>query len=343
MDAFYASIEQRDRPELRGKPVAVGGDGPRDVVSSASYEARRQGVHSAMPGNWAKQLCPDLVFVKPRFQTYRDVSRVIQNIFFNYTDLVEPLSLDEAYLDVTENKVGISSALKLAYLIKGDIVKATQLTASAGIAMNKFLAKVASGLNKPNGCTFIAPEKANQFIAELPIEKFFGVGESTARKMKHLGIFNGEDLRRYEKIDLIKHFGKLGHYFYNIARGIDPRTVQVGLPRKSLSVEKTFTTDISDMTLLHDELSALTRKLAELILKTQFTGYTITLKLRYADFTTITRQKSIPQPVTTAVEIYDHALELMHQHKENRPVRLLGIGVSNPPSSGNKQTMLAFY
>ena len=343
MDAFYASIEQRDSPELRGKPVAVGGDGPRGVVASASYEARRQGVRSAMPGNRAKQLCPELIFVKPRFHVYREVSRVIQSIFYKYTDFVEPLSLDEAYLDVTENKTGIQSALKLAYLIKEDIVKNTQLTASAGIAMNKFLAKVASGLNKPNGCTFIAPEKATQFIAELPIEKFFGIGESTARKMQNLGIFNGEDLRQFEKIDLIKKFGKHGHFFYDIARGSDHRTVQVSQARKSLSVEKTFMEDISDVNILYKELSILTNKMAELAIKNQFTGHTITLKIRFADFTTITRQKSTQQPVNAFGEIYTYVLDLLNQHLEERPVRLLGVGISNPPTSEQIQTKLPFY
>lgn len=342
MDAFFASIEQRDNPDLKHKPVAVGGSSPRGVVASASYEARKAGVRSAMPGSRAKLLCPDLIFVKPRFQVYREVSQVIRTVFHRYTDLVEPLSLDEAYLDVTTNKAGIGSALKLAYCLKEDIRKATDLTASAGIATNKFLAKVASGLNKPDGCTFISPDKANQFIAELPIEKFFGIGSATAAKMKSLGIHHGRDLRQFEKVELIKHFGKHGHYYYDIARGLDERKVQFEQRRKSLSVERTFEQDISDVQALIQELRKLSESLGPQAQKSNFLGYTVNLKLRFADYTTITRQKSSTQPVQLSENICQMAQELLAAQLLLQPIRLLGVGLSNPRPLAEQQMSLPF-
>lgn len=342
MDAFFASIEQRDQPEIRHKPVAVGGGGPRGVVASASYEARNQGVRSAMPGSRAKVLCPQLIFVKPRFSVYKEVSNMIRAIFFNYTDLVEPLSLDEAYLDVTENKAGITSALKIAHLIKADIFEATRLTASAGIATNKFLAKVASGMNKPNGCTFIAPEKADQFIAGLPIEKFYGVGAATAIKMKQLGIHNGFDLRQHDKVALIKQFGKQGHYFFDIARGIDQRAVQPDHPRKSFSIERTFSEDISDLHKLTSVLQELADKLGHQAEKSGFFGYTVNIKLRFADFSTITRQKSTQYPLQASAGFCPLALELLTALQLSQPVRLLGIGLSNPPAEMATQMEFPF-
>ena len=260
MDAFFASVEQRDFPELRGKPVAVGGAGDRGVVAAASYEARKFGVFSAQPSGIAKRKCPELLFVPPRFEVYKEVSNQVRAIFFDYTDLVEPLSLDEAYLDVTSNKKGIASAILIAREIKKAILEKTALTASAGVSYNKFLAKTASGLKKPDGLTLIHPERASAFIATLPIEKFFGIGKVTADKMKRMQIFNGGDLIKHDISTLVKHFGKSGRFYYKIARGIDDRIVNPNRIRKSVGAENTFSKDLFSYEEIKNRLVADFRK-----------------------------------------------------------------------------------
>jgi DNA polymerase-4 len=260
MDAFYASVEQRDNPELKGKPVAVGGSSNRGVVAAASYEARKFGVRSAMPSKIAIRKCPDLVFVRPRFEVYKQVSNQIREIFHDYTDLVEPLSLDEAYLDVTSNKKEMPSATLIAKEIRAKIKERTNLTASAGISINKFLAKTASDVNKPDGLFLIRPKAAIEYVEKLPIERFFGVGKVTAQKMHNLGIKNGFDLKQLTEDELIRHFGKVGHYYFNIARAIDDREVNPKRIRKSLGAESTFSTDLKDLEKIKAELDKITEE-----------------------------------------------------------------------------------
>ena len=330
MDAFYASVEQRDFPEYRGKPIAVGGSSERGVVAAASYEARRFGVRSAMSSAQAKQRCASLIFVKARFEVYREVSQQIRAIFQQYTDLVEPLSLDEAYLDVTENKLGITSALRVALNIRQQIKEETQLTASAGISYNKFLAKVASDINKPDGWKVILPEEAEAFLEGLPIEKFHGIGKVTARKMRSLGIRSGAELKQVEQETLHRHFGKVGRYYYNIVRGVDERAVNPSRIRKSISAERTFDRDLRT----HDELVEEVRRVADILMdrmrKANAQGFTLTLKVKYADFSLITRSITQPQIINKVVTIQSLAEDLLHHIEiEEHPVRLLGIGVSN--------------
>ncbi|TAE60296.1 MAG: DNA polymerase IV, partial [Bacteroidetes bacterium] len=311
MDAFYASVEQRDNPELRGKPVAVGGASRRGVVAAASYEARKFGVHSAMPSLTAQRLCPELVFVRARFDAYRDVSRQIRSIFHEYTDLVEPLSLDEAYLDVTLNKKEIHSATLIAREIRARIQEETQLTASAGISFNKFLAKMASGMNKPNGMTLIGPEHAETFIEQLPIGKFYGIGERTAEKMKRLGIHTGADLRQWSELDLARRFGKTGRWYYRIARGMDDRGVQPNRVRKSLGAENTFFDDLHTEDQMQAALESIVQKVCERLLQASCSGRTLTLKIKYNDFTQTTRSRSFPHYLFQFEEVYQIACSLL--------------------------------
>jgi DNA polymerase IV len=346
MDAFYASVEQRDYPQLKGKPVAVGGSSQRGVVAAASYEARRYGVRSAMPSVTAARLCPDLIFVKARFDRYREVSQQIRSVFFEYTDLVEPLSLDEAYLDVTENKQGLASATQIAREIRARILAETQLTASAGISINKFLAKVASDLNKPDGITLIPPDRAETFLEKLPIEKFFGIGAKTAEKMKRLGIFTGADLKARSEIELARRFGKAGRHYYRIVRGLDKRRVKPDRLRKSVGAENTFDEDLRTESEMISQLSPIVRKVCERMEKADLAGRTITLKIKYHDFQITTRSRSLSRFLRRYEEIFPVIEELLHQPEfPPRPVRLLGASVSNlnhEELAGPVQLTLAF-
>lgn len=331
MDAFYASVEQRDHPEYRGKPVVVGGSPQgRGVVAAASYEARKFGVHSAMPAAQAVKRCPSAIFVKPRFEVYRDVSHQIRDIFFEFTDLVEPLSLDEAYLDVTENLVDCPSATLIAKKIKQIIREKTDLVASAGVSFNKFLAKIASDLDKPDGLSIIHPDEAEEFIENLPIEKFYGVGKATQLKMESLGIRTGADLKQWEEIDLVKKFGKSGHHYYRIARAIDHRKVKSHRIRKSIGKERTFSEDISDLEWIRQFLVDLSEKISGSMEKLNAAGKTVTLKVRYKNFDTVTRSYSHPAFISGAGEIADTALRLLEETEAGRrEVRLLGISISS--------------
>ena len=297
MDAFFASVEQRDNPELRGKPVAVGGSRERGVVAAASYEARKYGVYSAMPSAIAYRKCPNIIFVKHRFDVYKDVSNQIRKIFLDYTDLVEPLSLDEAYLDVTSNKKCMTSATLIAKEIRQRIKESTQLTASAGISINKFLAKTASDINKPDGITLIKPDEAERFIESLKIEKFHGIGKVTAKKMSRMGIHTGSDLKTKSLPFLQKNFGKAGIYYYNISRGIDDRIVNPNRIRKSLSIENTFDRNLTSLAEVKYELDNLSTSLFIRIEKSKSYGKTLTIKLKFDDFTQITRSKTIILPI----------------------------------------------
>lgn len=331
MDAFYASVEQRDHPEYRGKPVVVGGSPQgRGVVAAASYEARKFGVHSAMPAARAVQKCPKAIFVKPRFDVYREVSHQIREVFFEFTDLVEPLSLDEAYLDVTENLVDCPSATLIAKKIKQNIFEKTELIASAGISFNKFLAKIASDLDKPDGLSIILPDEAEKFIETLPIGKFYGVGKATQAKMESLGIKTGADLKQWDEIDLVKKFGKSGHHYYRIARAIDHRKVKSHRIRKSIGKERTFSDDISDMEWIRQFLKELSEKISSSMGKLNAAGKTVTLKVRYKNFDTVTRSYSHPSFISDPVEIADTALRLLEDTEAGvREVRLLGISISS--------------
>ena len=329
MDAFYAAVEQRDHPELRGKPVAVGGGGPRGVVMAASYEARRYGVRSAMPGFQARRLCPELIFVRTRFDAYKAASRQIRGIFLTYTDLVEPLSLDEAYLDVTASKRGPPSATAIARAIKDEIRSATGLTASAGVSFNKFLAKVASDVRKPDGLTVIRPEQAEAFIAALPIERFFGVGPNTARRMKALGIHDGADLAARAEDELVRRFGKVGHHYFRIVRGLDEREVCPDRPYKSIGAERTFERDLADPDAMLERVRPIAEQVAERMTAADSFGRTVTLKIKHHDFTVTTRQHTLSDWVHSAEELIALAAWLLHNPEPpRRPVRLLGLGVS---------------
>ncbi len=332
MDAFYASVEQRDRPGIKGKPVIVGGDpNSRGVVAACSYEAREFGIHSAMASAAAYRLCPDAVFIRPRFDVYRAVSSQIREIFYGYTDLVEPLSLDEAFLDVTENYKGMPSATIIARELKKKIFQRTDgLTSSAGVSFNKFLAKVASDINKPDGITVITPDMADAFIDKLPIRKFFGVGKVTEEKMLNLGIKNGADLKKYKKEQLIQIFGKSGRYFYDIAHGLDDRPVEPNRIRKSIGKETTFTEDIDDTDQMIEILDDIAVKLENSLMKRDAKGRTITLKVKYFDFQSITRSATIDEPADNAAVIMKHARPLLSKTEAGiKKVRLLGISISN--------------
>ncbi len=329
MDAFYASVEQLDNPELRGKPVAVGGSSQRGVVSAASYEARKFGVRSAMSSVMAKRNCPDLIFVKSNFERYREISAQIREIFYEYTDLVEPLSLDEAYLDVTENKKGLMSATLIAKKIRDQIKEKTGLNASAGISVNKFIAKVASDVNKPNGQKTVAPEEVLEFLEELDIRKFYGVGKVTAEKMYRLGIFNGKDLKSKTEEYLSEHFGKSGRHFYRVVRGIHHSEVKPHRTRKSLGAERTFNENISSEIFMLEKLQNIAEEIERRLKRSDVAGKTITLKIKYSDFTQQTRSKTISYYISNKDLILEIAKELLYQEKMKNSVRLLGISLSN--------------
>jgi DNA polymerase-4 len=331
MDAFYASVEQRDNPELRGKPVIVGGSPQsRGVVATCSYEARAYGVHSAMPTSQAYRLCPDGIFVNARFEVYKEVSLQVRAIFAEFTELIEPLSLDEAYLDVTESKTGNPSATLIAREIKKRVSEVVGLTCSAGVAPNKFLAKVASGYKKPAGITVITPDKAEAFIAQLPIGKFYGVGAATERKMLELGIKNGADLRERSEVELVRHFGKSGHFYFRIARGIDDREVQNNRVRKSVGAENTYSEDILSLDEIHERLLHIAEKVELRLKRADTAGKTITLKVRYDNFEIATRSTTLPDDVSDAVTLHQTACNLLSLTEAGlRKVRLLGISVSN--------------
>jgi DNA polymerase-4 len=330
MDAFYASVEQRDNPDLRGKPVAVGGSSERGVVAAASYEARKFGVRSAMPSVIAARRCPHLIFVKPRFESYKAVSQQIREIFSEYTLLIEPLSLDEAYLDVTENLKGITSATEIAKEIKIKIKERTQLTASAGVSYNKFLAKIASDYNKPDGLFIIKPNQGEKFVEELDVYRFHGIGKVTADKMNKMQIFNGLDLRQKDEAFLRKHFGKAGSYYFNIARAIDNRPVNPDRIRKSVGSENTFDTDLETRAELEAGLSPLIEDIWRYCERTHAYGRTINLKVKYADFHQITRSRTALSAVMDKAFFEKISFELLSQIQPvEKGVRLLGISLSN--------------
>jgi len=330
MDAFFASVEQRDHPQLRGKPVAVGGNGKRGVIAAASYEARKYGVRSAMPSARASKLCPHLIFVKHRFEAYREVSDQIREIFSEYTDMIEPLSLDEAFLDVTENKLGLKSAINIANQIRRKIEERTQLTASAGVSINKFLAKIASDVNKPNGITVILPDQVDDFLEQLDIDKFFGVGKATSAKMKAMGIFSGADLKGYTLVELAERFGKFGRYLYHVVRGEDNRPVKANRIRKSISKETTYSDNLMTIDDIRDAISKLSEQLYASSHKRNILGRTINLKLRFADFETITRSKTISHFTHEVDIVRNLCMEMITDiGLDDRGIRLLGVGLSN--------------
>ena len=329
MDAFYASVEQRDNPELRGKPLAVGG-GVRGVVAAASYEARTFGVRSAMPSVTAKRRCPDLIFVKPRFDAYREVSGQIRAIFNDYTPHVEPLSLDEAYLDVTEDLKGIGIATRIAEEIRARIKAETGLTASAGVSYNKFIAKLASDQNKPDGMCVVTPARGPAFVAALPVKRFHGIGPKTAERMARLGIETGADLRAQTLAFLQHHFGSSGDYYWNLARGICHRQVKADRPYKSVSAEDTFMEDLTEPQALLAELDRIARHVWERIEKKGLAGRTVTLKVKYRDFRIVTRARSLPRNVSGADEFAGIAAALLKTLlPAEKGIRLLGAGLSN--------------
>lgn len=331
MDAFFASVEQRDNPELRGKPIAVGFDGPRGVVSTASYEARKFGVHSAMSIAKAKQMCKNLIIVPSRYETYKLVSQKVHAIFQRYTDIIEPLSIDEAFLDVTENKKGIVLAQDIAREIKQSIKDELQLTASAGVSYNKFLAKIASDYRKPDGLFTIHPDRALDFIDTLPVEDFWGVGPKTLQTMHKIGIFNGKQLRACSLTHLTEVFGKAGPVFYNFARGIDERPVENTRIRKSVGCEQTFLEDISKKSAIIIELYHTVLELLRRIDKSGFQGKTLTLKIKYDDFSNITRSITTNKILTQKSDILPLAKQLMNQANTSaKAIRLIGLSVSNP-------------
>jgi DNA polymerase-4 len=330
MDAFYASVEQRDFPEYRGKPLAVGYAEARGVVAAASYESRRYGVRSAMPSKIALKKCPGLIFVPPRFEVYQEVSNQIMEIFTEYTNLVEPLSLDEAFLDVTENHKEIPSATLLAGEIKRRIKETTGLTASAGVSYNKFLAKIASDYHKPDGLFVVRPNEAEKFVELLEIERFYGVGKVTAHKMHQLGIYSGADLKKMSEAVLVQHFGKAGHIYYSNARGIDDREVNQNRIRKSVGAENTFDTDLVTSTKMTLELYQIARRTWERVEDKQFRGRTVTLKIKYTDFEVITRHKTTPHFINDFHFFWDTAKEMLkHIDTSQKKVRLMGLSISN--------------
>lgn len=337
MDAFYASVEQLDNPDLIGKPIAVGGSEQRGVVAAASYEARKFGVKSAMSSVIAKRNCPELIFIKPRFDRYKEISNKIREIFLEYTELVEPLSLDEAYLDVTENKKGNPSATLIAREIRQKIKERTGLNASAGISINKFIAKVASDINKPNGQKTVNPEEIDEFLANLEIRKFHGVGKVTAEKMYQLGIFKGADLKEKSPEFLTDHFGKNGEYYYQVVRGIHHSEVSPDRIRKSLGAERTFDENISSEIFMIGRLESIAGEIERRIKKTNLAGKTITLKIKYSDFSLQTRSKTMPYFVASKELILETARELLFQEKMKESVRLLGITLSNLNTPSQKE------
>lgn len=337
MDAFFAAVEQRDNPSLRGLPIAVGHDGPRGVVSTSSYEARRFGVRSAMSIVKAKQLCPELIIVPGSHEKYKSVSEQVHSIFSDYTDVIEPLSIDEAFLDVTNNKKGMPLATDVAQEIRRRIREELQLTASAGVSYNKFLAKIASDYRKPDGMTVIHPDRALDFIANLSIEQFWGVGPRTAERMHYMGIFTGRDLRKCSLAHLQETFGKMGQVYYDFARGIDLRPVEVDYVRKSVGCEQTFETNIVSNSAVLIELYHTVLELERRLKKQDFDGRTLTLKVKYADFTQITRSMTQHKMLHTKDDILPVAKRLLKdvEYSTLKPIRLIGLSVSNPSSEAN--------
>jgi DNA polymerase-4 len=331
MDAFYASVEQRDNPEYRGKPLVVGGSpNQRGVVAAASYEARKFGIHSAMPSKLAVAKCPNIIFAKPRFDIYRAISVQIHDIFRRYTDKFEPVALDEAYLDVTENKQELPYASTVARHIRAEIFQQTNLTASAGVSINKFLAKMASGMNKPNGMTVILPEQAQAFVEQLPIEKFHGIGKVTAAKMHDLNIKTGADLKERELEFLVRQFGKSGNYYYNIARAKDNRAVEANRIRKSIGAENSFAQDLSDKTAILQQLEQIAKTLYKRINKHQAAGRTLTLKVKFSDYQQITRSRTLGNSINSLDAIISEASSLFKTIEvKDKSIRLLGISLSN--------------
>jgi len=347
MDAFYASVEQRDDPGLRGKPVAVGGSAARGVVAAASYEARVFGVRSAMPSVTARRRCPELIFVRPRFEVYRAVSNQIRAIFAEFTDLIEPLSLDEAYLDVTENRPGIVSATRVAEVIRARIRAETGLTASAGVSYCKFLAKMASDLNKPDGQAVITPRRGADFVAALPVAKFHGVGPAMAARMAKLGIHTGADLRAQELPFLLARFGKAGRWFHDIARGIDNRPVRPDRARKSLGTEDTFATDILEPAEAEAQLRRLAARVWRQAAERQLRGRSVTVKVKFADFRQITRSRTMAVPFATEAELAGTAAALLAPvFPVPLGIRLLGVTLSalnTAPDAGAGDGQLSFW
>lgn len=334
MDAFFASVEQRDNPELRGKPIAVGFDGPRGVVSTASYEARPYGVRSAMSMAQAKRRCPQLIVVPTHFDKYKEVSQQIHAVFHEYTDLVEPISLDEAFLDVTDNKKGIELAVDIAKEIKQKILERTSLTASAGISFNKLLAKIASDMRKPNGIFTVHPDRALDFIGNLPVEKLWGVGPKTADRMHEMGVFTGAQLRRISFEHLVQVFGKMGRVYYDFSRGIDNRPVVVAYERKSVGCERTFLEDLHIDTKIIIELYHIVLELVERIERKDFRGRTLTLKLKWDATTQITRSLTQEKVLRTKDDILPLAKRLLKDTEyHDRPIRLMGLSVSSPETN----------
>ena len=329
MDAFYASVEQMDNPSLRGKPLAVGGSENRGVVSAASYEARKFGVRSAMSGVQAKRNCPELIFVRPRFDRYKEISNKIRKIFYDYTDLVEPLSLDEAYLDVTKNKKGNPSGTLIAQEIRLRIFNEVGLTASAGISINKFIAKIASDFNKPNGQKTVTPDEVIPFLEELPIRKFYGVGKVTTEKMYQLGIFTGLDLKKKPIEFLEKHFGKSGTFYFNVVRGIHNSEVKSNRITKSVAAEHTFDVNLTSEIFMEERLERIADELERRLKKYAIAGKTVTLKIKYSDFSQQTRSKTLPYFISDKSLLLETAKELLYQERLKESVRLLGISLNN--------------
>lgn len=347
MDAFYASVEQLDNPQLKNKPLAVGGSEKRGVVAAASYEARKFGVRSAMSGILAKKLCPDLIFVKPRFDRYKEISKQIKNLFFQYTDLVEPLSLDEAYLDVTNNKKGNPSATLIAQEIRNQIFEELKLKASAGISINKFVAKIASDVNKPNGQKTVPPEEVESFVANLDVRKFHGIGKVTAEKMYQLGIFTGADLKTKSIEFLENNFGKSGVRFHELSRGIDHNPVLPDRIRKSLAAEHTFESNLASEIYMLERLKGITLEVSRRLENQNTCGKTITLKIKYSDFNIQTRSKTLDDYTNNYDVIYNTITDLLLSNELNNSVRLLGISISNldntnTPKDDNVSSQLRF-
>jgi len=344
MDAFFASVEQLDNPELRGKPVAVGGSGERHVVAAASYEARKFGVRSAMPSVTARKLCPGLIFVRHRFERYQEISEQVFEIFREYTNLVEPLSIDEAFLDVTNDKKGICSASLIARSIKDEIKIRTGLTASAGISVNKFLAKIASDINKPDGICLIPPENAEKFIEELPIEKFYGIGKVTAERMHKLGIHSGNDLKQLDLLSLIRNFGKAGKFYFDIVRGIDERPVEINSERKSIGTELTYEKDLTTRFELIAELYKVEKELMERIEHSGTTGRTITLKVKFSDFKQVTRSRTLQKYISNFQTLHEEVTEIRKSlNLEGTKIRLLGVSISNLESDDCSDRQLELF
>ena len=329
MDAFYASVEQMDNPELKGKPLAVGGSEARGVVSAASYEARKFGVRSAMSGVQAKKNCPELIFVRPRFDRYKEISKKVKAIFYEYTDLVEPLSLDEAYLDVTQNKKGNPSATLIAQEIRKRIYDEVGLTASAGISINKFVAKIASDYNKPNGQKTVTPDEVEDFLEKLDIKKFYGIGKVTADKMYQHGIFTGLDLKSKTVEYLEEHFGKSGASYYKIVRGIHNSEVKPNRITKSVAAEHTFFENLTSEIFMQERLERIAAELEKRLKKYNISGKTVTLKIKYSDFTTQTRSKTLPYFISDKGILFETVKELLYQERLKESVRLLGISLNN--------------